>query len=171
MKTFLTLFVLFFSSSVLSEDITDFQIEGISIGDSLLDYFSEDEIIEEIVRNRYMYEYLTDEFGEVYLHKEFKDYDYLSFIVRSKDKEYKIEQIRGIIAFNNNINECYKKQKEISNQLESGLNLSDYKINEETIYFPKSLDPSGKSFINTIDLASIGLTKPKPETVSLLSDV
>ena len=151
MKTLLTLFVLLFSSSVLSEDITDFQIEGISIGDSLLDYFSEDEIIEEIVRNRYMYEYLTDEFGEVYLHKEFKDYDYLSFIVRSKDKEYKIEQIRGIIPFNNDINECYKKQKEISNQLESSLNLSDYKINEETIYFPKSLDPSGKSFMNAID--------------------
>ena len=44
MKTLLTFFILFFSSSVFAEDISDFQIEGISIGDSLLDYFSEEEI-------------------------------------------------------------------------------------------------------------------------------
>ena len=45
MKIFLTLFVLFFSSSVLSEDISDFQIEGMSLGDSLLDYMSEEKIL------------------------------------------------------------------------------------------------------------------------------
>ena len=48
MKTLLTIFVLLFSSSVVAEDISDYQIEGISIGDSLLDYFSEDEIIKNI---------------------------------------------------------------------------------------------------------------------------
>ena len=44
MKTLLTLFVLFFSSSVFADDISDSQIEGMSVGDSLLDYFSEKEI-------------------------------------------------------------------------------------------------------------------------------
>ena len=44
MKILLTLFVLLFSPSVLAEDISDFQIEGMSVGDSLLDYFSEEEI-------------------------------------------------------------------------------------------------------------------------------
>ena len=44
MKTLLTLFVLLFSSSVLAEDISDFQIEGMSIGDSLLKFYSETEI-------------------------------------------------------------------------------------------------------------------------------
>ena len=48
MKTLLTFFVLLFSSSVIAEDISDFEIEGMSIGDSLLDYFSEDEIINNI---------------------------------------------------------------------------------------------------------------------------
>ena len=42
MKILLTLFVLFFSSSVLAGDISDFEIEGISIGDSLLDHFNKD---------------------------------------------------------------------------------------------------------------------------------
>ena len=52
MKTILTLFVLFFSSSVLPEDISDFEIEGISIGDSLLDYMQENEIKNEIFENK-----------------------------------------------------------------------------------------------------------------------
>ena len=47
MKILLTLFVLFFSSSVFAEDISDFQIEGISVGESLLDYMSEEEIKKE----------------------------------------------------------------------------------------------------------------------------
>ena len=44
MKIFLILFVLLCSSSALAEDISDFEIEGISVGDSLLDYFTIDEI-------------------------------------------------------------------------------------------------------------------------------
>ena len=44
MKTLLTLFVLLFSSLVFADDIRDFQIEGMSIGDSLLDYFTEQKI-------------------------------------------------------------------------------------------------------------------------------
>ena len=44
MKNFFTLFFLFFSSSVVAENISDFEIEGISIGDSLLDFFTENEI-------------------------------------------------------------------------------------------------------------------------------
>ena len=47
MKTLLTLFVLLFSSSVFTDDISDFEIEGISIGDSLLDYMTEEKIKEE----------------------------------------------------------------------------------------------------------------------------
>ena len=48
MKIFLTLFFLLFSFSLVAEDISDFKIEGISIGDSLLDYMSEEEIKNEI---------------------------------------------------------------------------------------------------------------------------
>ena len=43
----LYLFLIFFTLQTTSwaDDIRDFQIEGMSIGDSLLDYFSEEEII------------------------------------------------------------------------------------------------------------------------------
>ena len=53
MKTLLVLFVLFFSSSVLADDIGDFQIEGMSIGDSLLDFFSEEEIDNNFHKGQY----------------------------------------------------------------------------------------------------------------------
>ena len=49
-KLLILLFSLFFlsSPSVFADDISDFQIEGISIGDSLLNYMTEDEILKEI---------------------------------------------------------------------------------------------------------------------------
>ena len=45
-KLSLYLFLLLFTLQTPSQadDIRDFQIEGISVGDSLLDYFSEEEI-------------------------------------------------------------------------------------------------------------------------------
>ena len=43
-KILLTLFVLFFSSSVFGEDISDFEIEGMSIGDSALNFFTKKHI-------------------------------------------------------------------------------------------------------------------------------
>ena len=44
MKLPLILFALLFSFSLVAKEISDFQIEGISIGDSLTDHFSEKEI-------------------------------------------------------------------------------------------------------------------------------
>jgi len=48
MKKFLAILILIFTLQTPSQadDIRDFQIEGMSIGDSLLDYFSEEEISE-----------------------------------------------------------------------------------------------------------------------------
>ena len=44
MKILLTLIVLFFSSSVFADEVSDFEIEGVSLGESLLDYMSKKEI-------------------------------------------------------------------------------------------------------------------------------
>ena len=51
MRIFLTVLILIFSlqSWTKADDISDFQIEGMSIGDSLLDYFSEKEIKKNLV--------------------------------------------------------------------------------------------------------------------------
>ena len=89
MKKLLTLlFALYFlsSPSVFADDISDFQIEGISIGDSLLDYMTEDEILEEFELRKDFYSYLKEpnKYAEVFLSEVFSIFDDgLSFIVKN----------------------------------------------------------------------------------------
>ena len=42
---YLILIILSFSASTYADDILDFEIDGMSIGDSLLNYFSKDKIL------------------------------------------------------------------------------------------------------------------------------
>ena len=53
MRVFIAVLVLIFSFQSLTkaDDISDFEIEGMTIGDSLLDYFSE----KEITKKKYYY--------------------------------------------------------------------------------------------------------------------
>ena len=137
------LFLIFFSFSVPSfaDDISDLQIEGISVGDSLLDHLSKEEIITEIESNKPTYNYLTDDFGEVYLYGKFEIYDHLSFIVKPNDKNYIIYHIRGSILYDDKIKQCYAKQKEIIEEF--SLLYKNTKKVEKTSVFP--FDPTGKS--------------------------
>ena len=86
-KLLVLLFSLFFLSSppVFADDISDFKIEGISIGDSLLDYMTEDEILEwfEITKDSYSYLKEPNKYAEVYLEKEFQSYKVLTFFVKN----------------------------------------------------------------------------------------
>ena len=146
MKTLLTFFVLLFSSSVVADDILDIQIEGISIGESLLDHLSEKEIKEELRVNKFFYDYLEQgQFGEVYLFKDFKLYDHVSFMVKYNDKKYTIHSIRGSISYDDNINECYSMQNEIVNEYSEIY--KEAEKSEVTEKYPISFDPTEKSNI------------------------
>jgi hypothetical protein len=82
--TFLFSLFLLSSPSVFADDISDFEIEGISIGDSLLDYITEDKILQEIEKTKNWYSYLNEpnKYSEIYLFKDFPTYDSLSFFVK-----------------------------------------------------------------------------------------
>ena len=116
LSTYLLLFLFSFSAPSFAEDISEFQIEGISIGDSLLDHLSKKEIINEIVRNKPAYNYLTEDFGEVYFYGNFNTYDRLSFFVKPKDKHYTIYSIAGSISYDDKLEQCFAKQKEIEKE-------------------------------------------------------
>ena len=146
MKIFFIIFILFFSFNLVADDISDFEIEGISINDSLLDYMEKDKIISMIKLTRSMYDYLSEDFGEVYLYGEFNSYDYIAFMVKPTDLSYKIYQIKGVKIFNNNINECYNLRTKINNEFSSLLN--EVEIFDERSDFYK-IDPSGKSYKET----------------------
>ena len=113
-KLLILLFSLFFlsSHSVFADDISDFQIEGMSIGDSLLDYFSEDEIINNIYDAYPNKEDSTFTTVEIIL-KSFKNYDAIQAMVKENDNKYIAYSMDGMISYRNNIEECYSKQNEI----------------------------------------------------------
>ncbi len=78
MRLFIAVLVLIFSfqSWTKADDIRDFQIEGMSIGDSLLDYMSKKRIKKKIVNQGYH----NDDFKAILLNiqdKEIKIYNYL----------------------------------------------------------------------------------------------
>ena len=68
MKKLILILVLTLSlqSWTKADDIRDFEIEGMSIGDSLLDYMSEKEILNQIELNKDVHYYLSDKFTQVY---------------------------------------------------------------------------------------------------------
>ncbi len=97
MKILLTLFFLLFSSSVIAEDISDFQIEGMSIGDSLLNYYSE-----EIISNSKI-QYFENErqYYVVGIYNNLKTYDAVEIYLRTNDKNYEIKTIAGKLIIEN----------------------------------------------------------------------
>ena len=139
----LYLFLLLFTLQTpsLADDISDFQIDGMSIGDSLLDYMSEENIKTEIKKTRYIYTYLNEDFGEVYLHEELQTYDYMSFFVKPNDEKFLIYEVRGIISYIEDLNGCHKKQNEIVEEISKIF--KDAKKSEKS--YKSRHDPSGKS--------------------------
>ena len=131
-----------------AHDIEDFQIDGISVGDSLLDFVSEKYIINEINDNAPNYKSFNpkDKFGEIYIDSKKGKYSTLSFFVKIYDPKYKIYMLRGIMSFNDSLDECLKQKTDTTRDLASIF------LNIETMddKFTSDLDPTGRSiFYNT----------------------
>ena len=115
-KLSICLFLIFFSFSAPSfaDDIQDFEIEGITIGGSLLDYMSEEEIKENVG-----YIYPKKKFTISIYKKSTEIYDSgVGSTYKSKDKKYKIHGVQGRISFMN-IEDCYEKQDEVEKEISS----------------------------------------------------
>jgi len=138
-------FILFtLQTPSLADDIRDFQIEGMSIGDSALDYFTNKDIKKAIKEkltypNSQKFSMLT-----FYLHKNLKIYDSVQINHLTKDKKLIIYGISGINYFENSINECKKDKKIIVNELSEIFKNSE-KVNQKRKH---EYDKSGKSFIH-----------------------
>jgi len=149
MRLFLILILTFsFQSLSKADDIRNFQIEGISIGDSALDYFTEDEITKNI-KWHYNNDKKNNEFVivEFYNYKSAKQYDGIQIAVKPKDKEYKIYIIAGAIQYENTkIEDCYSEMQKIDTELLDVFPSSD---REEKIQKLKA-DKTGKSNVNSV---------------------
>ena len=141
MNRLLLVLILTFSFQILTkaDDIRDFQIEGMSIGDSLLDYFSKKEIRKSLVRNYKSDKYKTAEFLNF---KSFKKYDYLNINFLKKDNKKTIYAIHGMKDYNN-IDNCLNDKKDISSEIEDLFNNVSIDENDKKKHVG---DKSGKSF-------------------------
>ena len=141
MKRLLLVLILTFSfqSLIKADDISEFEIEGMSIGDSLLDYFSE----EEIKNNKQTSQYPNDLFivRNFYKHKSFKTYDAITAIHYKKDKKYIIKSIGALIAYDE-IKDCLNKKSEIEKEFDVLFKNSS----KEGGKMKKSYDKTGESF-------------------------
>ena len=147
MKLFLSLliFILSLQSWTKADDIKSITIEGISIGDSALDYFSE----KEIKQNAHDH-YKNKSFIPVQMngYSFFKTYDAVDFDYKAGDKNYIIHALSGVILYENNIADCYKKMDEVvlelSNAYKNEARWTKKKVQKH------SRDKSGKSLVTLV---------------------
>jgi len=132
-----------FQSWTKAEDIRDFQIEGMSIGDSLLNLVNKSEII----KNKDFKHPNKKYFQYLYLDKKDSKYDYFQFAIMDKDKNYIIENIGAGIYFKNNIKDCFKKMDEVINDISNSFPNLDKTNKRERKHRG---DPSGKTAITEI---------------------
>ena len=148
MRVFITLLVLIFSLQSLTkaDDFRDLQIEGISVGDSLLDYFSKEEIEKEKY-SKYSLWYKNKKYVQIGvgggspLDRKLNNYDDLTLTLRSGDNTYKLYTVGGRI-FCENINSCKKTKNEIVEELKL---FFDDKVSINNDDSNHAADPTGNS--------------------------
>ena len=115
---FLTILFLILSLQSLTkaDDIRDFQIVGISIGDSLIDYFDKSYIKKAKRYDSTNTAWKVDKMFELRTKKK-GSYTEIMFGLKKNDRKYTIYSISGLVKMENNIKECYQKQKEIAEEL------------------------------------------------------
>ncbi len=115
----LYLFLILFTLQTPSQadDIRDFQIEGISIGDSLLKYVS----VDEIKKNIRSYPD-SKKFSRFF--KKFDYYDDVQFHFKTKDTKYIIHAIEGVMYYPNDLKSCQDKRAEVINEIKKTLQIS-----------------------------------------------
>ena len=130
MNRLLLIIILTFSFQLWTkaDDVRDFEIEGMSIGDSLLDFFTLSSI-----ENNMVSDYSDNEFSRVNLRlNDFNDFENVQFHVKTKDKKYIIHALSAG-QFYDDINKCYSKMivmdKDIQN-ISSNVDRQDFGIQE-----------------------------------------
>ena len=139
-----TIFLLIGATTSYANDIKKFKIEGMSLGDSVIDHFPGRDVVNNINSK---YNHLSDEYhvSDIFQHSSFKKFDMVSLVIKSDSEEilFPISGISGIIYYKKNIEDCYIEKENIVNELQSIF--KDAKVeNPKILSF--SGDISGKSF-------------------------
>ena len=142
MRVFLTLLILILSiqPSTKADDISEFEIEGISIGDSLLNFSSEKLIKKAKAKSQFDNDkYIIYRFDRL---KNPEKYDWVSVTTKKNDEKYIITNIAGAIDYDE-LDKCLLLKKEIEDFIESTFK----SVQKQEDKYPSGQDKTGKSII------------------------
>tara|TARA_Y100000768_G_scaffold363176_1_gene322606 strand:+ start:1717 stop:2295 length:579 start_codon:yes stop_codon:yes gene_type:complete len=128
-------FLFLFQNFTKADDIKDFEIEGMSIGDSLLNFFSKNEI--ENLRRNYVQ---GKDYYVVGIDDKLSTYQTTDVYIKTGDTNYTIRTLGGMI-FYDNLDNCLKKKSEISKDI----SFLFPNIKVEKMKGQHHFDPSGES--------------------------
>ncbi len=152
------IFIINFQSLTKADDIRDFEIEGMSLGDSALNFFTKSEIDKSVEE---MPQYPNDEYKIAYIQKSkkynFKNYQGITFYFKKNDKTYKIV---GIVASNyypNDFQNCLNDLKKMRKDIENSFDVLPIFEGEEILEF----DTFGETTMHGVvyDLADNGFSQ------------
>ena len=146
MRIFLSILILIFSlqASIKADDIIDFEIEGMSIGDSALNFFSKKEIDEATIVNYDDNKFFDKEFIN---HESFSTYDGVQLSFKRNDNGFIIYAIAGFNLYTENVGECFNEVDNVANEISSLFK----NIKGEPVYKDHEGDPTGNSKVKSID--------------------
>ena len=130
------IFLILFISSLKADSSNNFEIEEISIGDSLFNILDTENIKKD---TQYFYENLK--FGTIAIYNS-STYDRVQLTYDVKSDDYAIHGIAGILKFPDNIEKCRVEMNKIANDVRS---LFGEEAVNRTGSFKRSHDRSGKS--------------------------
>jgi len=150
MKIFIAVLIFIFSlqSWTKADDISEFEIEGMSIGDSALNFFSE----KDIKYNSYDY-YNDKEYTPVQMINEelYETYDSVDFDFKTGDLTYKIHALYGVKYYKGNINDCYEKMDQLVSQMSDVFKNSAEISKKDVEKNPKITgDPTGQTKVTRV---------------------
>tara|TARA_B100001029_G_C14876407_1_gene347439 strand:+ start:24 stop:659 length:636 start_codon:yes stop_codon:yes gene_type:complete len=158
MRLFLSVLILIFSFQSFSKasEISEFEIESMSVGESLLNHFTKEEI-KLFIKSPNSFTYKDNKYVAISTHASYdkysassdndpyadtKDnYDYVGVIIKPTDEKYIIHEISAYLNFPNDFEGCKIKMKEIVSYISSTLNY----LKMETETSPHHYDKSGES--------------------------
>ena len=99
-RLIISIFLIIFSLQSLTkaDDISDFQIEGMSVGDNLLDHIS----ITELNNSKKFY-YKRESYIGIVLDNNFKDYDDVQITYKKDNQNFIIYSVTGRLFFENSL--------------------------------------------------------------------
>tara|TARA_B100001057_G_scaffold291661_1_gene291759 strand:- start:2711 stop:3304 length:594 start_codon:yes stop_codon:yes gene_type:complete len=148
MKKFISIliFIFIFQSWTKADDISDYEIEGVSVGDRLFDHITLKQFND---WEDYKFYYKDKKFVVMPCNISSKQYDQVGCTFKNtSDRDYKIYGVNGTIKFPKDISKCLKKKDEVTKIFK------DLLVNTEFIdrgTYEHDADPTGNSKQTAVD--------------------